>query len=71
MRAFEVLDTVPVKQLRKVLQQRGVGKLEILVRGADINPDQLRAKLKLKGKEEATIVIARLGERNATQRGER
>lgn len=71
MRAFEVLDTVPVKQLRKALQQRGVGKLEILVRGADINPDQLRAKLKLKGKEEATIVIARLGERNATQRGNR
>ena len=69
MRAFEVLDTVPVKQLRKALQQRGVGKLEILVRGADINPDQLRAKLKLNGKEEATIVIARLGERNATQRG--
>lgn len=69
MRAFEVLDAVPVKQLRKALQQRGVGKLEILVRGADINPDQLRAKLKLKGKGEATVVIARLGERNSTQRG--
>ncbi|TYR18198.1 hypothetical protein FYJ86_01465 [Corynebacterium urealyticum] len=69
MRAFEVLDTVPVKQLRKALQQRGVGKLEILVRGADINPDQLRAKLKLKGKGKATVVIARLGERNTKQRG--
>src|SRR5699024_5390911 len=69
MRASEVLDTAAVKQLRKAMQPRGAGKLEILVRAADINPGQLSAKLKLKGKEEATIVIARLAERNATQRG--
>lgn len=68
MRAFEVEDAVLVKQLRKALQSRGVGRVEILVRGADINPDQLRGKLKLKGKGEATVVIARLGERDGKRR---
>ena len=61
-RGFRVLEQVPTKKLRGALAARGVGKLEILVRGVDVDPDVLRKKLKLKGKAEATVVITRIGE---------
>ena len=65
LRGFEVKDVVPVKRLKAELAARGVGKVEILVRGADIDPDQLRKKMKLKGAAIATVVIAQLGERGS------
>ena len=61
-RGFRILEQVPTKKLRGALAARGVGKLEILVRGVDVDPDALRKKLKLKGKAEATVVITRIGE---------
>lgn len=60
-RGFRVLEEVPTKKLRAALGARGVGKLEILVRGVDVDPDVLRKKLRLKGPGDATVVITRIG----------
>ncbi|WP_426716460.1 SAM-dependent methyltransferase [Corynebacterium auriscanis] len=60
-RGFRVLEEVPPKQLRGALAARGVGTLEILVRGVDVDPDVLRKKLKLKGAQQATVVLTRVG----------
>ncbi|WP_297007589.1 THUMP-like domain-containing protein [uncultured Corynebacterium sp.] len=64
-RVFEVLETVPVKKLKAALVARDCGSLEILVRGADIDPDVLRKKMRsggaLRGGSPLTVVIARIG----------
>lgn len=57
---FEVLDVVPIKQVRTYLAQRNVGALEILKRGFDVDPDVFRKKMKLKGSCGATVVLTRL-----------
>lgn len=62
-RGFEVLEQVPFKHVRKALVARGIGAVEILVRGVDINPDELRKKWKLKGSEEASVVVTRIGDK--------
>lgn len=59
---FEFLEAVPLKQLKAALHKRGAGSLEILVRGVDVDPDKLRAKLKLKGGAPHAVVIARVGD---------
>ncbi|AIG64282.1 hypothetical protein CATYP_06305 [Corynebacterium atypicum] len=58
---FEVLDEVPLKRLKAALAARDCGSAEILVRGVDLDPDQLRAKLKLTGRKQLAVVIARVG----------
>ena len=64
-RGFKVLDEVPVheKALRSVLAARDCGRLEILVRGLDVDPDRLRKRLKLKGDEAYTLVMTRVGKK--------
>ncbi|WP_035280129.1 THUMP-like domain-containing protein [Brevibacterium album] len=64
VRAYEIVDVLPagIKQLRRALVQRGIGKVVIKKRGADIVPDQVRRQLKLPGGESATLVFTRLGE---------
>ncbi|MFT4199975.1 THUMP-like domain-containing protein [Gordonia sp. (in: high G+C Gram-positive bacteria)] len=64
-RGFAVLEQVPMKEkpLRKALADRGCGSLEILVRGVDVDPDQLRKRLRLKGTTALTLVITRIGAR--------
>lgn len=52
---------MPVKRLKAALQAHGAGSLEILVRGLNVDPDQLRKKLKLKGKRSMAIVMTRIG----------
>ena len=59
---FPFIEEVPLKKLRPALQAHGAGALEILVRGVDVNPDQLRSKLKLKGSRSMAVVIARVGD---------
>ncbi|AWB83842.1 THUMP-like domain-containing protein [Corynebacterium liangguodongii] len=59
--AFPVLEAVPLRGLKAALRPYGAGSLEILVRGVDVNPDKLRASLKLKGKRPMAVVVARVG----------
>ena len=62
VRAFRVLEhgRYSEKTLRRTLAARDVGRLEILVRGLDVDPNTLRPRLRLAGTEEATVVLARL-----------
>ncbi|MCD2189292.1 class I SAM-dependent methyltransferase [Actinomycetospora soli] len=62
-RAFRVLEHGPFseKTLRQTLRRREVGRVEILVRGVDVEPDRLRPRLKLAGPGAATVVLARVG----------
>jgi hypothetical protein len=63
IRAFRVVEhgRYTEKSLKQVLSRRGVGKLEILVRGLDVDPNALRPRLKLRGPDEATVVLTRIG----------
>jgi hypothetical protein len=62
VRAFRVLDhgRYGERTLRRTLAARGVGRVEILVRGLDVDPNALRPRLRLRGDAEATVVLARL-----------
>ena len=59
---FEFIKAVPLRALKKTLAGHGVGSAEILVRGVDVDPDQLRKKLKLRGDRQMGVVIARIGD---------
>lgn len=63
IRGFEVLDTLPYheRRLRQALSDRGVGAVEILVRGLDVDPDVLRSRLRLRGPAQASVILTRLG----------
>ena len=63
VRGFEVLEhfAFSERHLRQALSARGVGALEILVRGVDVDPDALRPRLRLRGSTQLSVVIARLG----------
>ncbi|SDU45378.1 THUMP-like domain-containing protein [Gordonia westfalica] len=62
-RGFRVIEQVGVteKVLRKALAAHDCGPLEILVRGLDVDPDQLRKKLKPKGGRPLSVVLTRIG----------
>lgn len=66
--AFRVLEELPSreKDLRRALQARGIGSLEIKKRGADVDPAVLRKRLKLRGPRSATIVLTRVAGRHTT-----
>ena len=63
VRAFRVLEhgKYTEKSLRAALARRSVGRAEILVRGLDVDPNALRPRLKLRGPEEASVVLTRIG----------
>ncbi|TLG08804.1 class I SAM-dependent methyltransferase [Nocardia cyriacigeorgica] len=67
VRGFRVLDQLALreKSLRSELRRRDCGALEILVRGVDVDPDQLRRRLKPSGSQPYSLVITRIG-RDAT-----
>jgi hypothetical protein len=57
--AFAVrgVSSLDLKHLRRMIERHDVGTLEIKVRGADITPESLRAGLKPRGDESATLLI--------------
>lgn len=71
--AFHIREEVPVKEktLKKVLRERGIGRLEIKKRGVDINPHALRTRLSLRGPHEATLILTRTGDRHRAFLAER
>jgi hypothetical protein len=60
---FRVRETLPadVRGLARALHERGIGRLEIKKRGIDLDPAKLRTSLKLRGDEEATLLLTRVG----------
>jgi hypothetical protein len=63
IRAFRVLEHghYTEKALRATLRRLGVGRLEILVRGLDVDPNKLRPRLRLSGDADASVVLTRIG----------
>jgi hypothetical protein len=63
-RSYEVLEVLPfdTRRLRALLRERGVGRLTVKKRGADVDPDRLRRELLrgATGTDEATLVITRV-----------
>ncbi len=61
--AYEVLDQFPYskKRLQEALTARKIGRVIIKKRGFPTEPDELRKTLKLRGTEEAIVVLARVG----------
>lgn len=62
---FQFLEAVPLrpKQIRARLQARDCGAVEILVRGADVDPDVLRKQLKPTGSAPLAVIVTRIGSR--------
>ena len=69
VRGFEVLDEIGFseKRLRQALSARDAGAVEILVRGVDVDPDALRRRLRLRGSQQVSVVITRLGSGTASR----
>jgi hypothetical protein len=57
---FEVVEVLAfdLRQLRAALSVRNIGRLEIKARGVDVDPISLRKKLRPRGEEELTLLIA-------------
>ncbi len=62
--AYEVTDVVPfsVKRLRALLRARNIGPVTVKKRGSPIEPEALRAQLRLSGTEHAVVVLTRMGD---------
>jgi SAM-dependent methyltransferase len=62
---FRVIADFPLDQrtLKRELAARGIGTVEIKKRGVDIDPAGFRTALAPKGKESATLILTRLGDK--------
>ena len=71
--SFRILEELPAreKELRRALQLRGIGRLEIKKRGADVDPAALRKRLKLRGSGSATLFLTRAEGRHVALLAER
>jgi hypothetical protein len=63
VRGFAVLEELGYseRRLRQALSALDVGAAEILVRGVDVDPDVLRSRLRLRGRQQVSVVITRIG----------
>jgi hypothetical protein len=61
--SFEVTDVLPFdrKRLKRLLESRGIGRLEIKKRGVRDDPEPLRRRLRLRGDDSAVLLLAPLG----------
>ncbi len=59
---FEVTEVLPykVKQLRPLLRQRRIGRLEVKKRGVPLDPDRVRRELRVPGDHQATLLLTPL-----------
>jgi hypothetical protein len=60
---FHVREVLPLDQrtIAQRMKELGIGTLEIKKRGVDIDPAQFRTKLKLSGRNSATLFLTRIG----------
>ena len=65
VQSFRVRETMPAtpKAISAALKANGIGRLEIKKRGVDIDPAAFRKKLTLRGDEEATLILVRIGDK--------
>ncbi|MCK8466860.1 class I SAM-dependent methyltransferase [Microbacterium sp. KSW4-16] len=65
VQSFRVRETMPAnpKAISTALKAHGIGRLEIKKRGVDVDPAAFRKKLTLRGDQEATLILARIGDR--------
>lgn len=63
--SFRVQEVLPLKvpTINAALRTRGIGRIEIKKRGVDIDPALFRRKLVLRGDDEATLILTRVGAR--------
>lgn len=66
-RGFEVLEQLVFDERRlcQALAARDCGSLEVLVRGVRVDPDALRKRMRLRGSRSLSVVVTRIGARNA------
>jgi SAM-dependent methyltransferase len=59
--AYEITDVLPfnLKRLRALLRERDIGIAEIKKRGSAVEPEQLRRRLKLEGRNSAVVFLTR------------
>jgi hypothetical protein len=64
--AFEIAEVMPfsLKRLRSALRDADVGAVTIMKRGSAIDVEQLRRDLRLKGKQQAVVVLALIAGRH-------
>jgi hypothetical protein len=57
--AFRVIETLPLdlKKLARLVRDRGLGPLEIKVRGLGLTPEQVRPRLRPPGPQPATLLL--------------
>ena len=70
---FRITEQLPSseKQLKRALAERGIGTLEIKKRGADVDPAELRKRLRLRGPNSATLFLTRVAGKHTALLAER
>ncbi|WP_369376975.1 methyltransferase domain-containing protein [Streptomyces sp. cg36] len=60
--AYEITDELPfnMKKLKALLREREVGVLTVKKRGSAVEPEELRRKMKLQGRNAATVFLTRV-----------
>ncbi|MFI6939294.1 methyltransferase domain-containing protein [Streptomyces sp. NPDC050418] len=60
--AYEITDRLPfnVKKLKALLREREVGILTVKKRGSGVEPEELRRKMKLQGRNSATVFLTKV-----------
>jgi SAM-dependent methyltransferase len=63
-RSFRVVEELPYREkpMRAALVARDVGTLTVKKRGVDVVPEQLVKRLRLRGAQSATVILARVGD---------